>query len=263
MRPPPPGSQLERELALAAAAEPSPKTELASLLAAVAANNREDPRYHQVQRLKMSSQPHSDERDSVSQEHENGQGGSSPVREEEQGAPSPEREEDEDAPSQGHAGEEVAPSSPAASPAADSDFQWYATDFQTGRDNLMVPKNMVPFKEGREDPQIPWEQRARFRSWVTTDRLRGVEAYNAGPGRFVGCLHCAEKGRDCVVQYNRAKCVPCDTLHAQCSRIQSFHEWRVCENMENDPEMSEDGGCGEFARFLHQSLYLHCNVLTL
>ncbi|KII83422.1 hypothetical protein PLICRDRAFT_180501 [Plicaturopsis crispa FD-325 SS-3] len=185
-----------------------------------------------------------------SQEYPEEQDASSPGREGDQGAPSQEREEDPGTSLEEGDEEEVAPSSPVVASPVDSPAQWKATDFETGKENFMVSKNQVPFQRGVEDPQITWEQRARFRSWVTTDRLRGVEEYNAGPGRLVGCLHCAEKGRDCFVQYDRAKCVPCDTLHAPCSRIQSFHEWRVCENMEKDPEIADLGGCGEFARFL-------------
>lgn len=183
MLPPPPGSQLAVELALAAAAALSPRSELASLLADVDENNRRDPRYAQVQSLKMSSQERQEDQSASSPGREEGQGASSPEREEdpdasmqegeeEQAAPSPEQEEEEGAPSQGREEEQAAPTSPAASPAADTDFQWYATDFETGKENFLVPKNLVHTKAGREDPQITWEQRARFRSWVTTDRLR-------------------------------------------------------------------------------------------
>ncbi|KII83507.1 hypothetical protein PLICRDRAFT_180414 [Plicaturopsis crispa FD-325 SS-3] len=215
MLPPPPGSQLEVELALVAAAERSPRSELASLIAAVNDNNRRDPRYAQVQRLKMSSQDRFEEQDP-----------SSPGREEDQGASPPEHEEDVDASMQEGEEEQNAPSSPAVTSASGLPAQWRATDFETGKENFMVSKNQVPFQQGVKDPQITWEQRARFRSWVTTDRLCGVEEYNAGPGRLVGCLHCAEKGRDCVVQYDRAKCVPCDTLHSPYRRFGRL--WGVC-----------------------------------
>ncbi|KII82640.1 hypothetical protein PLICRDRAFT_181224 [Plicaturopsis crispa FD-325 SS-3] len=174
MLPPPPGSQLAVELALASAAEVSPGTELATLLADVRANNRRDPRYAQVQRIKMSSQEYPEEQDA-----------SSPGREGDQGAPSQEREEDPGTSLEEGDEEEVAPSSPVVASPVDSPAQWKATDFETGKENFMVSKNQVPFQRGVEDPQITWEQRARFRSWVTTDRLRGVEEYNAGPGRLV------------------------------------------------------------------------------